>query len=163
MANVKKPENEPKRGRGQPAFNPTDEQRAQVRALAVFGHPHSIIAEYLKIDEKTLAKHCAEELRTAKRNFDAMAISGLAKAMKEGSEWAIKFYLRTRGKAYGWSERFGLDGLSDPFKGMDLSRLSAQRFRLLIDIFVEAGAEFTLDQQESLAAKSGKSPALLTH
>ena len=43
-------------------FNPTDEQRRQVKSMAAFGTPHNDIARKLGITAKTLRKHFSAEL-----------------------------------------------------------------------------------------------------
>lgn len=148
---------------GNPSFKPTDEQRAQVTALVVFGHNQDAIAGYIGCSKPTLEKHFAAELRNSKFNFDAMAVSGLFKGLKAGESWAVTYYLRTKGKAFGWSERIILDGSNDPFRGMDLSKLSPAKFRQLMDIMAIAGVNMTLDDQDVLTAKHGQGPALIGH
>lgn len=48
------------------AFEPTDEQRSQVQALATFGVTHDLIAEYIGITRPTLVAHFQPELDKAK-------------------------------------------------------------------------------------------------
>ncbi len=43
-------------------FEPTEEQRRTVRAMAGFGVPHEGIATLLEIDPKTLRRHFRREL-----------------------------------------------------------------------------------------------------
>jgi hypothetical protein len=57
------------RGRGRPAFVPTDEQRRNVEAMVGFGIPEAEICNLIRnpengkpIDEKTLRKHFKDEI-----------------------------------------------------------------------------------------------------
>ena len=57
------------RGRGRPAFVPTDEQRRNVEAMVGFGIPEAEICNLIRnpangksIDEKTLRKHFTDEI-----------------------------------------------------------------------------------------------------
>lgn len=45
------------------AHKPTDESRAEVKALASFGLPQDDIAEYVGVSHVTLRKHYASELK----------------------------------------------------------------------------------------------------
>ncbi len=88
------------------AFEPTDEQRRTVRAMAGFGVPHEDIATLLEIDAKTLRKHFRRELdrgsieATAKvaQTLFAMATSGQNVA-------AAIFWMKARA---GWREKHEL-------------------------------------------------------
>ena len=85
------------------AFEPTDEQRRTVRAMAGFGVPHEDIGTLLEIDAKTLRKHFRRELdrgsieATAKvaQTLFAMATSGQNVA-------AAIFWMKARA---GWREK----------------------------------------------------------
>ena len=88
------------------AFEPTDEQRRTVRAMAGFGVPHEDIGTLLEIDAKTLRKHFRRELdrgsieATAKvaQTLFAMATSGQNVA-------AAIFWMKARA---GWREKHEL-------------------------------------------------------
>jgi hypothetical protein len=82
---------------------PTKETRSQVTALASVGTRQEAIADYLDVDEKTLRKYYAEELRTAgiKANT-AVAQALFTQATKEGNVAAQIFWLKTKA---GWSEK----------------------------------------------------------
>jgi hypothetical protein len=47
---------------GRPLFQPTNEQRQQVRTLSGYGSSQEAIARHLGIDPKTLTKHCRDDL-----------------------------------------------------------------------------------------------------
>ena len=52
-----------RRPNGQQApWEPTDEQRNTIRALATFGLPHENIATVIGVDKQTLYKHCRPEI-----------------------------------------------------------------------------------------------------
>ena len=51
---------------GPPAWHPTDEQRVKIKEMAEYGIPHPEIARVHGISERTLERHCAEELSTDK-------------------------------------------------------------------------------------------------
>jgi hypothetical protein len=88
------------------AFEPTQEQRRTVRAMAGFGVPHEDIGTLLEIDAKTLRKHFRRELdrgsieATAKvaQTLFAMATSGQNVA-------AAIFWMKARA---GWREKHEL-------------------------------------------------------
>lgn len=54
-----------KQNGGRPPFQPTPEQRIEVKALASTGTPHEIIAKYIGISADTLVIHFREELEKA--------------------------------------------------------------------------------------------------
>lgn len=56
-----------------PPHSPTEETRAEVRALSGFGITQDDIARYLDIDPKTLRKHYREELDTGTTHANAEA------------------------------------------------------------------------------------------
>lgn len=81
------------------AHIPTDEWRAEVRALKSFGVSHEMIARHLKIDEDTLAKHYRDDLDTAVVNANAMVAGKLfKKATVDEDLTAIIFWLKTRAR-----------------------------------------------------------------
>lgn len=53
---------ESKKPRGRPGHAPDERSRQQVLAMAGYGMTHANIAEVMKIEPKTLAKHYKEEL-----------------------------------------------------------------------------------------------------
>lgn len=96
-----------KRGRGRPAFEPTDEQRSLVRDLATAGIRQDAICKVVKwpdgqcIDEKTLRKHFADELETGTIEANAAVAGKLYTLAMQGNIAAVIFWLKTRGQ---WSE-----------------------------------------------------------
>ncbi len=147
------------RGRGRPAFDPSDKQRGMVQALSQAGYDQDKIAEYLGVDPKTLRKHFARELDFASMELIAGAVTSLGRAAvgakaqydEDGNKvrdevkpeaWAVCFLLKTKGKALGFSERHehtGADG-KDLFAGLDLTKLTDTRFNLLKELLRDAGA-----------------------
>ena len=100
---------------GRPPFEPTEEQRTQVRTLCACGFPHDQIAQRVGIAPKTLRKHFAEDLKDAKISANAMVAGSLfQKAMSDGpqSAAAAMFWLKTqaRWKETTVSEHTGADG-----------------------------------------------------
>lgn len=118
-----------KRGRGRPAFEPTDKQRGIVEALTAAGFNQTVIAGYpgLKIDEKTLREYFRDELDFGLTKMLAGAVNNLGRfamgapavyddkgnlirAEVKPEAWAICFLLKTKGKHLGFSERVELVG-----------------------------------------------------
>lgn len=109
-------ETKKKRGVGKPEFVPTDEQRAQVTALATFGVAQPEICTFIGISLPTLHKHFRAELdngaakaQAAVGKFLFTAASG--KALDDGAAFsdclrAAMFYAKTR---MGWKETQNID------------------------------------------------------
>ena len=98
----------PKRGRGQPKYEPTPADRATVQNLAALGATHKDIARCIGhsgISEPTLRKHFRRELDTSLTVVKALAMSQVIAAMKRGEAWAVCFFLKCRA---GWKETQGL-------------------------------------------------------
>ena len=98
---------------GRPAFEPSEVERRMVRLAVGFGIPHSRICHAIlnpstgkPIDEKTLRKAFAEEIRMAAFEMDMLASSSMAQQIKAGAGWAIMFYMKNRMR---WSERNQLE------------------------------------------------------
>jgi len=93
------------------AHKPTDESRAEVKALASFGLPQEDIAEYVGVSHVTLRKHYASELKLSAIKANATVgkyLFSLAsgQALRNGashSECArsAMFWAKTR---MGWRE-----------------------------------------------------------
>jgi len=95
----------PKRGPGQPPYEPTPADRATVQNLAALGATHKEIAMCIGrtgISEPTLRKHFRRELNNSLTEVKALAMSQVVAAMKRGEPWAVCFFLKCRG---GWRER----------------------------------------------------------
>ena len=87
-----------------PAFEPTDEQRKQVEAMAGFGIPQVDIAKVIGISKPTLEKYFREELDVGSVKATAKVAQSLfKKATSDGSQsvTAAIFWLKTRA---GWKE-----------------------------------------------------------
>jgi len=95
----------PKRGPGQPPYEPTPADRATVQNLAALGATHKEIAMCIGrtgISEPTLRKHFRREFNNSLTEVKALAMSQVVAAMKRGEPWAVCFFLKCRG---GWRER----------------------------------------------------------
>lgn len=82
-------------------YEPTDEQRRTVTAMASCGVPQQAIASVLQIDPKTLRKHFSSELETAAAKANAKVASTLfakatSPAMSTPSVTAAIFWLKCR-------------------------------------------------------------------
>ena len=87
---------------GRRAHKPTDITRGQVNALASVGMRQEIIAEFIGIDDKTLRKHYADELRMSGIKANVTVAQSLFAQAKSGNVAAAIFWLKTRA---GWSEK----------------------------------------------------------
>jgi hypothetical protein len=58
------------------------------------------------IDEKTLRKAFADEIRTGAFEMDMVASSAMAQQIKAGAGWAIMFYMKNRMR---WADRDSLE------------------------------------------------------
>ena len=95
-----------------PLHKPTDETRAEVRALASFGVTQEDIATFIGISKPTLAKYYSDELRVSSIKANATVgkylynlASGMA--LKNGATHgdcsrAAMFWMKTRA---GWREK----------------------------------------------------------
>lgn len=90
-----------------PKYEPTEEQRRQVRMLAAFGNTQEQIASVLEISDRTLRKHLRKELDRGVTEANSQIAQALFKKAKEGDTAAQIFWLKTRA---GWRERKGFDG-----------------------------------------------------
>jgi hypothetical protein len=87
---------------GRKPYSPTPEQRAVVKAMSGYGVIQDEIAAVLDIDDKTLRKYFAAELRTAAIEANAAVAQSLFQnATKHRNVAAQIFWLRTRG---GWRD-----------------------------------------------------------
>jgi predicted transcriptional regulator len=129
-------------------WRPTDQQRAEVEAFAVAGYPAGEIAACLGVDAKTLRAHCRDELDFAAMRLTARiagnviraALGAPARLDANGNvledevlpqSWALTFYLKTRGKKLGWSERAEHTGKNGGPIELDYSSLSDEELRAL--------------------------------
>jgi hypothetical protein len=131
-----------------PAWRPTGEQRAEIEAFAVAGYSQHEIASCLGVDAQTLREHCRAELdfaamwTTARiaQNVVRAALGSPARYDAENNRleaevvpqsWAITFYLKTRGKKLGWSERAGDTGKQGGPIELDYSSLTDEELAVL--------------------------------
>jgi len=101
--------------RGRPAWKPSDQDRRQVREMASYGIPIARIASVMGVIEKTLNKHCPQELEDGATHANCK-VAGFLFASIMGSPdrttaplitddrarvTAAIFWMKTRG---GWRE-----------------------------------------------------------
>lgn len=99
-----------KRGRGKPVRVFSEDERKLVTDMSAYGLTHKQIAGVMHCDEKTLRKHCREELDNgAPRAIRAVAESLYNQALS-GNVTASIFFLKARA---GWSEKLQVEGKID--------------------------------------------------
>lgn len=87
---------------GRPPYEPTDKDRAFVKALSGYGVPQHDICKVLRIHDDTLRKHFAYELETAETEASAQVAQSLFQnATKHMNVTAQIFWLKTRAR---WRE-----------------------------------------------------------
>ncbi len=91
------PTSRPKSPKGRKAFVPTDEQRAVVNVMVAGGIQQLAIAEALRIDKTTLAKHFRHELDNGMTQANAQVVARLFK-MTNDNVRAVEFWLTNRDK-----------------------------------------------------------------
>ena len=90
-----------------PSFEPTEEQRRQVKMFTAFGNTQQQIASVLKVSDRTLRKHFREELNRGSTEANSQIANALFKKAKDGNTTAQIFWLKCRA---GWQERNGFKG-----------------------------------------------------
>lgn len=111
---------------GAPKHVPNEQSQELVRALVVAGWTHEKIASAVRVDEKTLRKHYANELDHAKAMADAMvsrsllmqAVGGPRQEWERANVSAAIWYSKTQ---MGWKQpdaevKFTQEGGSIVFK-----------------------------------------------
>jgi hypothetical protein len=93
---------EPKRGRGQPPFKPSPEQRRQVETLSGFGITLDQIALIIGCSKPTLIKHFSRELALGDAKATARVAQSLFQKAVNGDVASMIFWMKIRAK---WSER----------------------------------------------------------
>ncbi|WP_431285596.1 hypothetical protein ACQW02_12670 [Humitalea sp. 24SJ18S-53] len=84
-------------------FEPSDEQRRLVHAMAGFGIPQADIATHLKVDAKTLRLHFREELDRGSIDATAKVAQSLFHMATAGKNVAAAiFWMKARA---GWREK----------------------------------------------------------
>ena len=96
-----------------PKFNPTEEHRKLVKALAAYGIPHEQIVRRIGVrSAKTLRKHFRTELDEGVSDANINVSRTLYKMATSGAHLAATlFWLKCRG---GWRERQAADLASSP-------------------------------------------------
>ena len=117
------------------AFEPTEEQRRTVRAMAGYGVPHDDIATLLEVDPKTLRKHFRRELDRGSIEATAKVGQSLFRMATEGGSVAAAiFWMKARA---GWREKHELVVSTRPVAELsdeELAEIIQQgRDRLAID------------------------------
>jgi hypothetical protein len=88
-------------------FEPTEEQRRLVRAMAGFGIRQDDIAAHLEIDPKTLRKHFRRELDRGTVEANAKVAQSLFNMATSGNNVAAAiFWMKARA---GWREKHDLE------------------------------------------------------
>ena len=88
-------------------FDPNDEQRRTVKALAAVGVPQEAIAGYIDIDAKTLRKHFRPELDHGTLEANVKVAQTLfSMATVDRNVAACIFWMKARG---GWREKNHLE------------------------------------------------------
>ena len=118
---------------------PTEAQKAEVRALASMGIPHDQISAYIGIDKKTLYKYYREILDRAKIQANMKMAQCLFQQAQNGSTPAAIFWLKVQA---GWQEKQAVDittnGESINKPSLDVSKLSDEQLRNLDTIIAQA-------------------------
>ena len=97
---------------GRPRWSPTPEQRALVRSLAQYGTPVADICNLVGVAEKTLRKHCFQEIEESSTMVNAKVAEFLFRYIQGGPGdynrlLAAQFWLSRRA---GWREGGGAAG-----------------------------------------------------
>jgi hypothetical protein len=93
-----------RRAAGRPEFEPTDEQRKVVRAMAGYGVPQADIGKVIGCHAETLRKHFREELDKAEIEANSQVAQTAYQMATSGRVPAATFFwLKCRA---GWKETF---------------------------------------------------------
>ena len=127
---------------------PTEAQKAEVRALASMGIPHDQISAYIGIDKKTLYKYYREILDRAKIQANMKMAQCLFQQAQSGSTPAAIFWLKVQA---GWQEKQAIDvttnGESINKPSLDVSKLSDEQLRNLDTIIAQASESGTVEKK----------------
>jgi hypothetical protein len=114
---------------GRPSWQPTVKDRETVRTLAGYGVAQDKIAQVLHIAEKTLRRHCGDELATGATEANAEVAKSMYRMAIRGPYsvrfQAAKFWLAARA---GWRDT---DRAEPLVAMMPLSDLSDEAWRQL--------------------------------
>jgi hypothetical protein len=88
---------------GRPSYKPTDDDRKTVSLMCAVGIPHEGIAACIGdgIDDKTMRRHFAAELKTAKIKANAKIGGSIFNAAMAGNMTAAGLWAKTQ---MGWKE-----------------------------------------------------------
>lgn len=113
-------------------FEPTEEQRRLVRALAGFGVIHDDIARQVGCEPKTLRKHFRDELDRGSVEATAKVAQSLFQMATTGKNVAAAiFWMKCRG---GWREKSQVEHSGDVrqsyviFSGVPRTELTAEEW-----------------------------------
>jgi predicted transcriptional regulator len=95
-----------KKGRGRPAYEPTEGERALVRKLLLSGITIEEIAELLKKAKGTIYKHFQEEIDETVPKAHAQIAGKIYQMAMAGDKTLLMFIAKTR---LGWRETNNLD------------------------------------------------------
>lgn len=113
-----------KKPNGRPPHAPTEQTREAVKALVVAGMVHDDIARIIGVSDETLRKHYRDELDTGLERAIGNVSNTLLQKALNGDTASIIFFLKVRGKKYGWSERLELTGADgDPMQVQTIRRV----------------------------------------
>lgn len=92
---------------GRPPHQPTEQDRAKVKALSAYGIPQEQIARVFDIDSKTLRLHYRDELDLGVIEANAQVAKTLfSQATKEGNTTAAIWWTKSR---MGWKEKHDVE------------------------------------------------------
>ena len=104
------------------SFEPTEEQRRKVRAMAGFGVPDEDIAILIEVDLGTLRRHFMHDLgRGAAEGTARIAQTLFQVATVDRNVAALIFWLKSRA---GWSERHQVQVVSSPLESISTRDLT---------------------------------------
>ena len=109
-------------------FQPSDDQRRLVRALAGFGIIHDDIARQVGCEPKTLRKHFRDELDRGSVEATAKVAQSLFQMATTGKNVAAAiFWMKARA---GWKEKHEVQVTTNPIELMSDEELDAEIERL---------------------------------
>lgn len=95
-------------GAGQKGYQPTDKDRATVKAMVGYGLKHDDIATAIGISDVTLRRHYAPEIATGAITANAQVAQSLFNAAtRDGNMTAAIWWTKTR---MGWKETVRVGG-----------------------------------------------------
>ena len=113
-------------------FQPSEDQRRTVRAMAGFGVPHDGIAILLEIDPKTLRRHFRRELDRGSVEATAKVAQTLFQlATVDRNVGAAIFWMKARA---GWREKHEVEVTARPLRELSDAELE----RIILDGVAQA-------------------------